>query len=71
MLLRQANRLMGELKSRLPETDLKPVSAKIPKAGSKKETAKAEEKPKKKSMTELERLESELTVIENKLKSLA
>ena len=75
--LRQANKLMNILRSKFPQTNLKPLSIKSAvqrtskKEDDKKLVAKPEEKPKKKPMTELEKLESELSVIEEKLKGLA
>ena len=75
--LRQANKLMTLLKSKFPQTNLKPTTMKstvqrpAKKDDGKKQGAKPEEKPKKKPMTELEKLESELSAIEDKLKNLA
>ena len=79
MLLRQANRMIGDLKGKLPQTDLKAVVVKEAKPHAEKDmkqkpsqtqSSKQEEKPKKKNLTELERLESELSAIEGKLKNL-
>jgi len=77
-LLRQANRMIGDLKSKLPQTDLKavvireqkPQAEKAPKQKAQNSKQKPQEKPKKKELTELERLESELSAIEGKLKNL-
>ena len=77
-LLREANRMFGFLKNKLPQTNLKasivkesqvPQSKKVhPKATSKSKPA--EEKTHKSEKTELERLEDELGAIESKLKNL-
>ena len=73
LLMRQANKMMGEMKGKLPQTELKPVAVKE-KVSIKREEpakqAKQAEQPKKKEMTELEKLESELGEIEGKLRSL-
>ena len=77
-LLRQANRMIGDLKSKLPQTDLKavvireqkPQAEKAWKQNAQNSKQKPQEKPKKKELTELERLESELSAIEGKLKNL-
>lgn len=77
VLLRQANRMLGELRGRLPQTNLRAaVSREVPahKARHKKKKgAKASEEkaPQKKELTEVEKLEAELNAIESKLKSLA
>ena len=75
--LRQANKMIGDLKSKLPQTDLKAVVLKEPKPQTEKvpkqktdSVQKQEPKPKKKELTELERLESELSAIEGKLKNM-
>lgn len=72
LLMRQANKMMGELKGKLPQTELKPVilkeraSIRRPEPQQKKPS----EQPKKREMTELEKLEAELGDIEGKLRSL-
>lgn len=76
VLLRQANKMLGELRGRLPQTNLRAaVSREAPahKAHHKKKKAKASEEkaPEKKELTEVEKLEAELSAIESKLKSLA
>ena len=85
ILVRQANKMLNELKSRLPQTNLRavvvkeapkhaaPVHHKKKKKGKTVKEAKAENQAKtpKKEMTEIEKLEYELNAIEGKLKSLA
>ena len=75
--LNHANKMMGNLRLKLPQTNLKAAivreTSKMPKKPVyKKSKEKSEEKEKlqKKVPTELERLESELNAIESKLKSL-
>ena len=69
VLMRDANKLLGDLKSRLPQTSLKGVAVKEAKQ-TKKPAKKREAQPQqKKEKTELERLEAELSAIESKLKS--
>ena len=76
-LLRDANRLMGGLKLKLPKTNLRAVVLKeTPKQAKKKQKKgkkekTVEQKPAKKDRTELERLEDELNAIEGKLKNLS
>ena len=71
-LVKDANKIMINLKSKLPQTSLKGMAAreapKPKKIPQKKKEAKEEKIPKKEK-TELERLESELSAIESKLKS--
>ena len=68
-LLRDANRLMGGLKLKLPKTNLRAVVLKeTPKQAKKKQKKgkkekTVEQKPAKKDRTELERLEDELNAI--------
>ena len=85
VLVRQANKILNELKSRLPQTNLRaivvkethkhaaPVHHKKKKKGKEAREAKQEKQVKmpKKEMTEIEKLESELNAIEGKLKSLS
>ena len=83
ILVREANRIANELKSRMPQTNLRAAAVKETKhiqrvsrhSHKKKEReakeAKPEKQPKPKKLTELERLESELSAIEGKLKTLA
>ena len=75
VLLRQTNKMLGEMRSRLPQTNLRAtVSREMPvhKARHKKKKAKdsAEKAPQKKELTQVEKLEAELNAIESKLKSL-
>ena len=76
VLVKSTNKLVGDLRVRLPQTNLKPQVTKGPSKERKENSAKkkkgkqAEEKIPKKGMTELERLQSELSSIEGKLKNL-
>lgn len=84
ILVREANKMLNELKRSLPQTNLRAavvketphhvnqVSHKKKKKGKSANEEKAEKQVKmpKKQMTELEKLESELNAIEGKLKSL-
>lgn len=78
VLLKQANKMLGDLRLKLPQTNLR---AKVTKEIQKPEnvhhkksknakSGEAQEMPKK-GMTELEKLETELSAIEGKLKSLS
>ncbi len=69
VLMKDANKLMGELKSKLPQTSLKGVVVKETSKQPKKPAKKKEEQQPKKNKSELERLEAELSAIESKLKS--
>ncbi len=78
-LLKDTNKMFGSLKLKLPQTNLRAAIAREaqtdrkPRHAKKKKMA-SEEEPKKapkRGMTELEKLESELSAIEGKLKSLA
>lgn len=81
-LLKDANKMLGTLKLKLPQTNLRatvareaptyPVHAKEVHHKKKKKgkSAKSEEKAPKKEPTEIEKLEAELSAIESKLKSL-
>ncbi len=77
VLTRQANKMLGDLKLKLPQTNLRAtaasgVSAQPKKAHHKKGIkTKAEEKTPKREMTEVDKLEAELNAIEGKLKSLS
>ena len=78
VLLRQAGKMLGDLRSRMPQTNLRATAVKetprLPAAHyrkKKKGKAEAKQETPKKEMTELEKLENELSAIENKLKSLA
>ena len=79
VLLKDANKMLGMLKLKLPQTNLRAIVVKeaiehkTPSHKKKKKSAKEEkeEKPQKKVMTEAERLEAELNAIESKLKNLA
>ena len=78
VLIRQANKMLGDLKIKMPQTNLRAVSVReaprhVEKAHHKKKkkvTGEKIEKAPKKEMTELEKLETELSAIESKLKSL-
>lgn len=74
VLLRQSNKMLGELRGKLPQTNLRATVARqapVHKVHHKKKRAKAAEKaPPKREMTEVEKLETELNAIESKLKSL-
>lgn len=72
ILMRDANKLMGVLKAKLPQTSLKGVIPKQHAPKQKKAEAKKKEAPEKvpkKERTELDKLQSELNAIESKLKS--
>lgn len=77
-LLKDANKMLGSLKLKLPETNLRATAIKqitkhSKKPAHKKKGKSAEEKPEKapkREMTEIEKLESQLNAIESKLKSL-
>lgn len=72
-LMNGTNKLMAELKSKLPQTNFRSALPKEAKH-SKKTQAKKEPvqaKAQKREKTELERLESELSAIESKLKSFS
>lgn len=69
ILMRDANKLMAELKAKMPQTSLKGIIVKEAKQ-TKKPAKKKEAQPQpKKEKSELERLEAELSAIESKLKS--
>ena len=79
VLIRQANKMLSDLRLKLPQTNLRAVAVReaprLPKKAhhkaKKAKTAQEKtEKVPKKEMTELEKLESELSAIESKLKSL-
>ena len=75
LLLKQANKMMSDLKLKLPQTSLRAVvvneAPKLPKKQvHNKGRKKPEEKTQKREPTELERLESELNAIESKLKGV-
>jgi len=72
ILMRDTNKLMGVLKSKLPQTSLKGMIPKQHAPKQKKVNAKKKETPEKipkKERTELDKLQSELNAIESKLKS--
>lgn len=79
-LIKDANKMLGNLRLKMPQTNLRAAPAaenpahKKPRHKKKKkaksEEANPEKKPKK-EMTELEKLEAELGAIESKLKSLS
>lgn len=75
-LLRQANRMLGDLRGKLPQTNLRaaaPRESPVHKVHKKKKKPKASEQkePQKKELTQVEKLEAELSAIESKLKNLA
>ena len=74
-LMRGANKIMTELKSKLPQTNLRSAapgeSRKPAKKTANKKNESAQAKVPKKERTELERLESDLSAIESKLKSFS
>ena len=78
VLIKQANKILGDLKAKLPQTNLRAMVAKeisrLPKKthhkGKKKIIEEKTDKAPKREMTELDKLESELSAIEGKLKSL-
>ncbi len=76
-LLKDANKILGNLKIKLPQTNLRATVIKEHQAQPKKEphkkikTARAEEKAPKKELTEIEKLETELSAIESRLKNLS
>ena len=76
-LLRETNKMLGTLKAKLPQTSLRATvvkeTTKQPKKIHHKKGKKSkvvEEKMPKKEMTEVDKLEAELSAIESKLKSL-
>ncbi|MDP3766109.1 MAG: hypothetical protein Q8R04_06370 [Nanoarchaeota archaeon] len=76
-LLKEANKTLGNLKLKMPQTNLRvtgmgEVTEHHRKSHHKKKKKgkHAEEKVPKREMTELEKLETELTAIEDKLKGL-
>lgn len=77
-LLKDTNKMLGSLKSKLPQTNLRAVVKEVqgqPKQSKshhkkKKKGKAAAEKPRQKDATEIEKLESQLSAIESKLKSL-
>ena len=77
VLLRQANRMLGDLRGKLPQTNLRAAIAREAPVQSvhhkkkKKSKTQEEKAPQKKELTQVEKLESELSAIESKLKSLA
>ena len=72
-LVRHTNKMMAELKSKMPQTSLRVAVQKQPRNPVKEITHKKKEmiksKVPKKETTELERLQSELSAIESKLKN--
>ena len=78
-LIKDANKMLGTLKGKLPQTNLRASAVKDTarqpkkahhKKGKKKSVEEKQEKAPKKEVTELDKLESELNAIESKLKSL-
>ena len=80
-LMKETNKLMGRLKVKLPQTNLKgivlretPVKTQKPYDKKNKKGKSVEEKTEKvpkREMTEIDRLESELKAIEGKLRNLS
>lgn len=76
-LLRQANRMLGDLRGKLPQTNLRAAAAREAPVHhahhkkKKKPKASGQKEPQKKELTQVEKLEAELSAIESKLKSLA
>ena len=78
VLIKQANKILGNLKLKLPQTNLRATAARaLPQSKAhhkKKKKIKAseekQEKMPKKELTEVDKLEAELSAIESKLKSL-
>ena len=73
ILMRDTNKLVGVLRIKLPQTNLKGMvpkqhTPKTKKAAAKKKESPAEKVPKK-ERTELDKLQEELNAIESKLKS--
>ena len=75
-LIKDANKMLGTLKLKMPQTNLRAAAKESPKPKkthhakhAKKKPKEAEEKPKKEP-TEIDKLEAELNAIESKLKSL-
>ena len=70
-LVKDANKIIGNLKSKMPQASLKGMIQQENAKSAKKPVQKKKEaeKPKKKEGTELDRLEAELSAIESKLKS--
>lgn len=79
-LLKDTNKMLGTLKTKLPQTNLRAVAVKETSSLTKKihhkktkkgkQSEERQEKAPKKEMTEVEKLESQLSAIESKLKSL-
>ena len=73
-LMREANKLMGVLKIKLPQTSLRgmvPQQRELSKPKQVQEKKKTEVKEHKKEKTHLDKLQEELNAIESKLKSFA
>lgn len=73
VLIKQANKMLGDLRAKLPQTNLRASAVREAperKVAGKKQKAEKKQEPKKKEMTALEKLEAELSSIEGKLKSL-
>ncbi|MBI2541985.1 hypothetical protein HYV80_04715 [Candidatus Woesearchaeota archaeon] len=82
--IRQANKMLGDLRGKLPQTNLRAVvvreapakknhkkkKSKAPEQKKEKTPQKKDNAPPKKDMTEVEKLESQLSAIEGKLKNL-
>ena len=67
-LIRDTNKILGILKSKLPQTSFKLTVPKPAQKQAKKGVARKKENTHKKHKTELDRLEAELNAIEEKLK---
>ena len=76
VLIRQANKMLGNLRLKLPQTNLRATVVKAPLEPKKihhkkiKASEEKQQKAPKKELTEVDRLEAELSAIESKLKSL-
>ncbi|MBI2649779.1 hypothetical protein HYX04_00530 [Candidatus Woesearchaeota archaeon] len=78
VLVKQANKMLGNLRLKLPQTNLRATVARAPSPPKvhhkKKKKIKAagekQQKVPKKELTEVDRLEAELSAIESKLKML-
>ncbi len=76
VLLKQANKMLGNLRTMMPQTNLKAIAPKETLQERKVTVKKKERKEKvsekisKKEMTDIEKLEVQLNAIESKLKSL-
>ena len=75
-MIKDANKKLGDLRAKLPQTNLRAAVVKQPQhhkahKAPVNQSQPEKEKREKKPSTELERLEAELSAIEGKLKSLS